>query len=93
MDDADGADPAIFVRLERGLDGGGIGAAPPVGLQKDRLDPKALRHFAPERCEPACARHQDRVARRERVDERRFPRAGAGSEKDQYRAVCLEDGA
>ena len=91
MNDADGADPAPFVGLKRGLDGGRVGAASPVGLQKDRLQSKPLRHFAPERCEPACARHHDRVAWRERIDERGFPRAGAGSGKDEHRVVRLED--
>ena len=85
MNDADRADLFAFVGFERGLDRGRIGAASPVGLQKDRLESKALRHFAPERCEPACARHQNRVARRQRIDERGFPRARAGGGKDDHR--------
>ena len=91
MNDADRADPAVFVGFQRGLDGGGVGAASPVGLEKDRLQSKALRHFAPERCEPAGLRHHDRIAWRERVDEGCFPRAGAGRGKDDHRAVRLED--
>ena len=62
MNDADGADSFACVGFERGLDRGRIGAASPVGLEEDRLESKALRHFAPERREPACARHQNGVA-------------------------------
>ena len=91
VNDADGADLAALVGFERGLDRGGIGAASPVGLEKDRLQSKALRHFAPERCEPARARHQNRVAWRQRVDERGFPRAGARGGKDEHGIVRLED--
>ena len=91
MDNADGADPAAFVSFKRGLDGGGIGAAPPVGFEQDRLEPKPLRHFAPERGEPAGARHHYSVAGRERVDERGLPRARAGGGKDEHRIARLED--
>ena len=37
MDDADRANASALVGLQRGLDGGRVGAASPVGVQKDRL--------------------------------------------------------
>ena len=57
-----------------------------------RLQAELDRHVLPQRGEVAGLVHQHLVAGRERVDERRLPRAGAGRGIDEHRARGLEDG-
>ena len=54
--------------------------------------PSLTRHVAPQRGEVAGLVHQHLVAGRQRVDERRLPRAGAGGRIDEHRIGGLEDG-
>ena len=49
-------------------------------------------HGLPQRGEVAGLVHQHLVAGRERVEQRRLPRAGAGGGIDEHRARGLEDG-
>ena len=76
--DADRLDAVRLVVGERGADRRHVGAAAPVGVDEDRLEAEPLRHLVPQRGEPAGAAHQHRVAGRQRVGQRRLPRAGAG---------------
>ena len=52
--------------------------------------PEPLGHLLPQRREVAGLGHQHAIARRQRVDERRFPRAGARGRVDDDGAVGLE---
>ena len=63
---------ASFASTTRRIDA----AAPVAGHEVDD-EAELLRHRAPERREVAGLEHQHAVARRQRVDERGFPRAGA----------------
>ena len=58
---------------------------------KHRLELEPLRHLLPQRGEPAGAAHQHGVAGRQRVGQRRLPRAGAGGGIDHHRPAGLED--
>jgi len=62
-----------------------IDAMAPVPRQQLHLEPEPASHLAPQRREMAGLRHQHRVARRQRVDQRRLPRAGAGRGIDHHR--------
>ena len=89
--DADRLDAVRLVVGERGADRRHVGAAAPVGVDEDRLEVEPLRHLVPQRGEPAGAAHQHRIARRQGVGQRRFPRAGAGRGIDHHRPLGLED--
>ena len=54
--------------------------------------PSLLRHVLPLRRELAGLDHQHAVARRQRIDQRRFPGAGAGRGVDDDRIGGLENG-
>ena len=56
------------------------------------LQPELLRHGLPLRRELAGLDHQHAVAGRQRIDQRRFPRAGAGRGVDDDRIGGLENG-
>ena len=85
MHDADRLDAVRLVVGECGADRRHIGAAAPVGVDEDRLEVEPLRHLVPQRGEPAGAAHQHRIAGRQRVGQRRLPRAGAGGGIDHHR--------
>ena len=69
----------------------GVGAVAPVARHPHDLEPEPLGHRAPQRREVAGLEREHAVAGRERVDERRLPRAGAGRRVDDDRAVGAED--
>ena len=66
---------------------------PPVARQQLDFSPSRFAILLPERRELAGLEHQHAVARRQRVDERRFPGAGARRGIDHDRLRRLEDRA
>ena len=76
---------------ELGLDERRVHAAAPVAGHELDHEPELLGHRPPERGEVAGLEHQHAVARRQRVDEGGFPRAGARSGVDHDRALGLEN--
>ena len=81
-----------LVLAQMRLDRRRVGAGAPVGRDEFRLEAELLRHVLPQRGELAGLDHQHAVAGRERVDQRRFPGAGAGRGIDDDRIGGLEDG-
>ena len=77
VDDGDGLDPVRRSAVSLLVHQRGIDAVTPVA--GDEVDDQAepLRHLRPERRELAGLEHQHGIAGRQRVDERRFPCAGA----------------
>ena len=69
-----------------------VGAGAPVARDELGLEPELFRHGLPLRRELAGLDHQHAVAGRQRVDQRRFPRAGAGRGVDDDRIGGLENG-
>ena len=63
---------------ERRLDQRGDRRRAPVAGNEVDDEAEPLGHLAPQRREVAGLEHQHAIAGRQRVDERRFPRAGAG---------------
>ena len=63
----------------------------PVARNEIDLNAPARRHLLPQRGEVAGLDHQHLVARRQRIDDRRFPGAGARRRKDDDRPGGLED--
>jgi hypothetical protein len=63
---------------------------PVSGDEVDHQSP-ALGHLLPEDGEVTRLGHQNRVAGRQRIDDRRFPRAGAGRGKNDDRLRGLKD--
>ena len=92
VQDADRLDLVRLVLAQVLLDHLRVGADAPVGLDEFRLEADLLGHHLPERGELAGLDHQHAVAGRQRVDQRRFPRAGAGRGVDDDRVGGLEDG-
>ena len=72
------------------LDGCRIGAAPPVAGEEIHLEPEPAGQALPERSELAGLVHQHALARRERIDQRRLPRAGARRRIDDDRMPGLK---
>jgi hypothetical protein len=102
VDDADCLDLLLAVAAQACLDLIRLHAAAPVrrfGQQRivargrENLDreAEARGHLDPERREVAGLDHQHRVAGRERVDQRRFPGAGARRRIDHHRMARLEN--
>ena len=89
---ADGLDLFVLVGAQALLDFVWIDAVPPVSLDDLRLETELLRHLLPEQAELSGLDRQHFVARRQRVGQRCFPRAGAGRGEDDHRMVGLEDG-
>ena len=90
--DAHRLDALVGVGAQLLLDRLGIGAAAPVAGDELDLEPELRRHLLPQRGEMAGLVHQHAVARRERVDERGFPGAGARRGIDHDFALrALED--
>ncbi len=92
VQDADRLDLLVLVLAQPRLDRLRIGADAPVGGDEFRLEAELLRHLLPQDGELAGLDHQHLVAGRERVDQRRFPGAGAGRGVDDHRIGGLEDG-
>ena len=68
-----------------------IDAVPPVAGHELDIEPEPARHLPPQRREMPGLEHQHPVARRQRVDQRRLPRPGAGRGIDHDGAGGLED--
>src|SRR5882672_6882773 len=66
-------------------DGRGLDTPPPVPGNEVDDQPEALRHFTPQAGEVTGFERQHAIAGRERVDQRRFPRPGAGRGIDDHR--------
>ena len=88
--DADRLDAVLAVVAQHRADRVRVGAAAPVGVQEHRIQPVRRRQLLPQMGEPAGAGHQHAVAGRQRVDHRRFPRAGAGGREDRHDSLGLE---
>ncbi len=69
----------------------GVHAVPPVARHEVHVETEAHGHVAPQRGEVARLEHQHAIAGRQRVHERRFPRAGAGRRIDHNGIDGLED--
>ena len=91
MDGADRLDAVFVVPGQHVVDGAGIGAAPPVRLQRRDIQAEAPRHLLPQMRKLSGAADQDAVAGGQRVDQRRLPGAGAGGGEDADDAGGLED--
>ena len=78
------ADFSAAIGTQPLLDRFRIGAMPPVARQKLDLQSQARRHLLPQHGEVAGLVHQHAFARRERIDERCFPRAGPGGRVDHH---------
>ena len=83
--DADRLDPVLAIRGELLGDLRRIDAMPPIARHKLDIEPELCRHLPPQGREMAGLEHQHPVARRQRVDERRLPGAGAGGGIDDNR--------
>ena len=91
VDDADGLDRMRAIVGEPRVHGIRVGAMTPVAGNEFRLQAEPLGEPLPKEREVTGLRHQHTVARRQRVDERRFPCAGSGSRVDDDRLACIED--
>ena len=89
--DAHGFDRVLAVLVEPRLDGRRIGAAAPIGRNDFGLQTELRRHLLPQRREPARLGHEHAIARRQRVDERGFPRTRARRRVDDDVRLGLED--
>ena len=89
---ADRLDVVRFVLAQMVLDLGRVGAGAPVAGDELGLKPELFRHGLPLRRELAGLDHQHAVAGRQRIDQRRFPGAGAGRGVDDDRIGGLENG-
>ena len=79
------------VRRECRLDDVRGRTAAPVPWDELDLEAQARRHLSPQRRKLAGLGHEHPVARRERVDDGGFPRAGSGGGIDHHRACGPED--
>ena len=91
MDDHHGLEGVTLVGGEPRLDSRGIDAATPVAGHVLDRDAQSLRELLPERRKMPGLEGEHAIARRERVDERRFPGARAGSAIDRDRRLRAED--
>ena len=91
MHDAYRLDRVLGVGRQPRFDRGGIGAVAPVAGDELGHQAELLRHRVPQRREMSGLAHQYTVAGRQRVDERGFPRAGAGCGKNDDRRFGFED--
>jgi hypothetical protein len=73
VDHADGFHGVGAIGLERFLQGGEVGALAPLALDGLHVEVEALHEADPDDGEHAHERHQDLVARRERVRQRTLP--------------------
>ena len=90
VDAGDRLDRVAAVGGELLPDRRGIDAVPPVAGDEIDLQPELRRHVAPQHRELPGLDHQDLVARRQRIDERRLPRAAAGARIHDDRAGGLK---
>src|SRR5262245_55811199 len=91
VNDADRLDAVVAVRGELGLEDAGVGTAAPVARNEIEVEIEPGRHLAPQQRELSGLEHQHAVARRKRVAQRGFPRAGTGGRPHEYRSARLED--
>src|SRR5438105_14662241 len=89
--DGDRLDAAAAIVAELLADDRRADAAAPVARYEMDVEAEAESHVAPQRGEVAGLEHQHAVAWRQRVDERRLPRAGAGRGIDDDVRRRLED--
>ena len=81
----------LLVFGEPRLDRCRVYAGSPVAGHEIDDEPEAVGHFSPERREMARLEHEHAIAGRQRVDQRRFPRAGTRCGIDHHRATRLEN--
>ncbi|KAG0931500.1 hypothetical protein G6F31_016766 [Rhizopus arrhizus] len=91
MHPAHGLDAVLRVFGKARADHGGVHGVTPVAFDVVDLKPQAARQLLPQAGEVAGFPHQHPVARRQRVDQRRFPRAGARRRKNDHGGLRLED--
>ena len=89
--DSDRLDRVVAVLCKPRLDARRVRAGAPVAFEDLDLQAEPARHRRPERRKVPGLAHQHRIAGRERVDERRLPRAGARRRKDQHVAARPEN--
>ena len=68
----------------------GVDATTPIAGNEIHLETQPHRHVPPQRGEVAGLEHQDLVAWRQRIHQRRFPRAGSRRRVNHHRALRLE---
>ncbi len=93
MDGADGFDAMLAVLPQHLADGGRIGAAAPIRLQRQHIQAELLGHQFPQMGKLAGAGEQDAVAGAQCVDQRGFPGAGPRGREDADGAGRLEHAA
>ncbi len=91
MDDEHGLDLMQLVGGEPGLDLGDVGAPAPVGRHEFQVELELLGDALPQHRELAGLGEQHLVAGRERVDDGRFPGAGAGRREDNHGLLGAEN--
>ncbi len=89
--DGDGFDLMVAIVGELRVHRRRIDAMPPVARHVVDREAEARRHLPPERGKVSRLEHQDFVARRQRIDQRRLPGAGARPWKDDDRRLRQED--
>ncbi len=89
--DHHGLDLVLAIGGELRLDLLDIGAAAPIGRQELDVELEFFGNAAPQHRELAGLGHQHLVARRQRVDDRGFPGAGARRRIDDDRLLGAED--
>ena len=85
VNDGDRFDLPVAIVDEDRMHDIGIDAVPPVCRHELNVQAKPHGHVAPQHGELAHLEHQHGVAGRQRVNERRLPRAGAGGGVDDHR--------
>ena len=91
VQDADCLDLVRLVLAQTLLDDLRVGADAPISGDEFGAQAEPVGHHLPQRRELPGVDHQHLVSRRERVDERGFPGAGAGRGQDDHRIDGLED--
>src|SRR5579872_1512325 len=91
VDDQHGLDFVGTIGGELRLDRRDIGAAPPIGGQKFQVEFEFLGDAPPQHRELAGLGEQHLVARRQRIDDGRFPGAGARRGKNDHRLFGAEN--
>src|SRR4051812_1997600 len=91
MHDAHGLDRVARVGAQAPFDFRVVRAMAPVARDEVDLEAELARHLVPERGKVAGLGHEDAIARGERVQQRRFPRARAGCGIDDHGMARLED--
>ncbi|MNV16719.1 hypothetical protein D3C71_1074880 [compost metagenome] len=91
MHDTHRLDAVLRVFGQARTDHGGVNGMAPVAFHVIHLQPQAPCQLLPQAGEVAGFHHQHAVARRQRIDQRRFPRARARRRKNHHGRLRLED--